>query len=138
EVAALRIVDPDERPARGGPQVPVRVDEPRHADHAAAVERLRAARGEALRHRYDRAVAHVHVAALEVAELRIHGEYGGAADKEFSAGRQRLRRTARAGCLGEEARWGHAGRGEAQCKLESRPTIHRMPIHEILLPQNDR
>ncbi len=38
--------------------------------------------------RDDGAVAHVHVADCEIAELRVHGQHVGAADDELAARRQ--------------------------------------------------
>ena len=56
------------RPQATGPQVPMRLDEPGHADHAATVDHFGARRRQARGHRDDRAVAHMHVAARNLAE----------------------------------------------------------------------
>jgi hypothetical protein len=113
----------------------VRIDEPRHADHAAAVDRGRAGRGERLRHRHDRAIAHVDVAALEVTELRVHGEHGGAADHELAARRQRLHGRARTRRLRERASRDDSCRCESHSSLERRAAIHHGCMHISPVPE---
>ena len=67
----------------------MRVDEARHADHAAAFDHLRLRRIDLRRDRDDRTVAHMHVAGREIADLGVHRQNGGAADHELAARRQR-------------------------------------------------
>ena len=94
EISVARIVGAYDRPQHAGPQVPVRVDEAGHADHAAPVDDLGARRSDSASHRDDGAVAHMHVAARKLADRRIHGEHVGATHDELAArrqGRSRLR-----------------------------------------------
>jgi hypothetical protein len=53
----------------------MRVDETRHADHAFAVDCLRVRRRDGRAHGDDRAIAHMHVAAREVAKRVAHREH---------------------------------------------------------------
>ena len=66
EVADRIDIGAHERTEERRPQVPVRVDDARHADHAVCVDRSRP-RIEPRPDRDDRAVAHMHVAAREIA-----------------------------------------------------------------------
>jgi hypothetical protein len=88
EVAALGHVGPDVGAEQAGPEVPVGVDEARHADRAAGVDDLRTARIEPGADRDDGAVADADVARGEIAEARVHGEDGGPADHQVAARRQ--------------------------------------------------
>ena len=110
EISDRGNVGAHERPEQAGPQVPVRVDEARHADHAAAVDDLRLRRIDLGRDRDDRAVAHMHVAGREIGDLRVHGQHGGAADDELAARRQRRAR-ALGGARGR--RWARSSCGVA-------------------------
>ena len=68
--------------------MPMRVDEPRHADHAAAVDDLDIGQIDAWSHRDDRAIAHVHVARPKISDIGVHGQHGGTTDDEFAAVRE--------------------------------------------------
>ena len=90
------------------------------------VDDARSRRGDLRRDRDDRAVAHVHVAAREIADRRVHRQHGGAADDELAARRQRFRRPApraRRGLREDTRRAGERRRGEGRARLENRPTI---------------
>ena len=89
------------------PHVPVRLDQARQHDHAAAVDGPRARRVEVLSDRDDDAVAHVNVAILDVAVL-LHRHHIGFADDDVAACRE-FRRSGR-----ERAprKSGGAGRGQ--------------------------
>ena len=67
----------------------MRLDQSRHADHAAAVDHLGAGRGHVGGNRDDRAVAHMHVAARQIADARVHRQHVGAAHDELAARGQR-------------------------------------------------
>jgi hypothetical protein len=88
EVAALADIAAHVRTQQTGPQVPVRVDEARHADDAAAVDDLCIVGIDRAADCDDHAVADAHVAWHEVAETGVHGQHGGAADDEGAARRQ--------------------------------------------------
>jgi hypothetical protein len=63
----------------------MRIDEARDADHARAVDDLRRWSLDLLGDSDDGPVSDMHVATCEVRHGGIHGEHGGAADKQFSA-----------------------------------------------------
>ena len=132
EIAELVDVGPDERPEQAGPEMPMGVDEARHADHAAAFDDLRLRRVDLRRDRDDRAVAHMHVAGREIVDLGVHGQHGGAADHELAARRQRC---AGAFCgprrrrLREQSMRRSKQRTQRGGALEDRPPAHRMLRH---------
>ena len=64
--------------------MPMRVDEAGHADHTLAVDHMRARRVHICRHRDNCAVAHVHIAARQVADRIIHRQNVRAAHHKFS------------------------------------------------------
>jgi hypothetical protein len=66
----------------------MRVDEAGRRDHRLADDDLGAGRFDSLADRDDGAVAHVDIAALDIAELVVHGQQIGAANEVFAAGRQ--------------------------------------------------
>ena len=91
EIAVLRPVAGEAAEQRV-PHVPVGIDEARHHDHAGAVDPQPASRHIAA-DRDDRAVAHMHRAAGDVAEPGVHRHHIGIGDGELAARRQ-LRRGA--------------------------------------------
>ena len=132
KVAELVDIGADERPEQAGPEMPVGVDEARHADHAAAFDDLRLRRIDLGRDRDDRTVAHMHVAGREIVDLRVHGQHGGAADDELATRRQRRGRPLRRS-RGRLLRECHMRRGEQHtqrgCALEDPPPAHRTLRH---------
>jgi hypothetical protein len=66
----------------------VRIDEARHADHAAAIHDLDIRQLDPGSDRDDRAVAHVHVARSEIPDARVHGQHVRCTNDEFAARRQ--------------------------------------------------
>jgi len=89
EVTLLGIVGTDDQPQRGAPQMPMRVDEARHYDHVAAVDHLRIGSIDVGADGDDCAVADMHIAAGQVAEVCVHRQDVAAAHNEFAARRQR-------------------------------------------------
>ena len=87
EISFLRIVGTDDQPQRGAPQMPMRIDEARHDDHVAAVDHLRAGSIDVGADGDNRAVANMHVAAGQIAEVRVHRQDMAAAHDEFAARR---------------------------------------------------
>jgi len=107
KIATPRIVLAHDRTQQVGPVVPVGFDKARHAEHIFAVDFPRLRRRDIFRHRYDRTVAHVHVAARQIADAIVHREHVRAAHDEFAARRQRGGRLGIwRSCLGSDA---HAG-----------------------------
>ena len=85
EVTLFRLVARETAKQRV-PHVPVGFDQARHDDHAAAVDLLAAA-CDVLADGHDRAVAHMHRAARDVAE-RVHRHHIGVGNGELAARRQ--------------------------------------------------
>ena len=64
------------------------VDQAGQRNHAAAIDHLGARCGYIGADSDDRAAAHMHVAALKVADRSVHRQYARIAHDEFAAGRQ--------------------------------------------------
>jgi hypothetical protein len=110
--------------------MPVRVDEARHADGAAALDDLNIRQVDARADRDDRAVAYMHVAGFEISEARIHRQHGCAADDEFGTRRQRrggAGGNARARLLG-----GKFLRYGSQRAKRGRPLQYRTAVQKIV------
>src|SRR5262249_9175026 len=126
EVTDFVDIGPDKRPEETCPKVPMRVDEARHTDHAAALHDLNVRQVDPWSDRDDGAVAHMYVTRF-VPEIRVHRQHGGAADDEFAARRQRCGRRgrrSRARLLTEKLVWCRNQCAQHACSLE-----HRAPAH---------
>ena len=78
--------------------MPVGIDKPRHTNHAARVDHLRAADVERRRHGDDLAATHMHIARDQITDAWINRQHGGTANHEFPAHRQRTAGGRRALC----------------------------------------
>ena len=130
EIAELVDVGADERPEQAGPQMPVRVDEARHADHAAAVDDLRLRRID-LRPRPRRSRRRAH-ARRRSRDRRSWGPW--------SARWRRGSRTRRAAAASRRALCGSRGRRLREARpmrrseqraQRGRALEHRAPAHRL-------
>jgi hypothetical protein len=81
-----------EAPQQRGPDMPVRLHETRQHEHAGAVDDFSGRSRKPAANRSDRTVAHEHVAARDVADVRIHRQDVGVADQKFAAVGHRVSR----------------------------------------------
>ena len=130
KVTALGIVNAHHRAQQTGPQMPVRLDKTRHADHTRAVDHRRRRCGDIARHGTDGAITHI--AAREIAEGSVHGQHVGAAYQKLATRGQRtgLRRRAVAAGLRATRNTGYRQRG---CRLEHVAAIAIECAHSCFL-----